>query len=158
MTTFAIIPEAITGLVRLVDGYSTITHEMRADITEYPIETGSRIPDHAVFRPRKVKLEGWVSELTKGQGGAPSAWAEITDICQARRVVKLITPLINYDRMLITKATAPVDVTVGRSLRFEIELQEVLTVDSTISTGSSTPTSDRQTSVARGSVDTRDIL
>ena len=157
MTTFAIIPEYIAEVVGLIDGYSTATHELRAEVTEYPVETGSRIADHVIFQPRKVKLEGWVSELKRGQGGAPSAWGEITNLCRDRKTVKLVTPIMTYDRMVITKATAPVDVTIGRSLRFEIELLEILTLDPLIATGYNTPTSDRQSTNQRGTVDIRDL-
>lgn len=154
MAEFIIVPEEIEPLAGVVDGYTHIEHEVSAQPTQYPVESGFIASDHAVSQPRRVKMTGWASDLTNGRkNSAPRAWRAITDLCAARSLVRLVTPMMAYDSMLIEKAKAPVDVSVGRALRFEIELSEILGVNVSVTAATTTPTSDRLSERQRGTVE-----
>ena len=151
---FIIIPESIDALVGLVDGYSEITHQVNVRATEYPVESGFIASDHAVVEPRRVKLTGWVSEITGGGVNAPEkAWTQIIKLARNRTLVRLATPVMVYENMLIEKAEAPLDETIGRSLRFEMELVEILGVDLSFNTGAQTDTADRLVDRQRGTIE-----
>ena len=124
----------IDPLMGRVDGYLTEEHERNVTKTSYPVESGASLTDHAVREPDKLKLEGWVSDLLPsseaGQGAPVSersvvAWDEIGRLMTAREPLTAVTSLGVSRDMLITKASAPVDRTTGRSLQFTLELEEI---------------------------------
>ena len=124
--------EPLTGVV---DGYLAAEHERSVSTTTYPVESGASLTDHAVRQPDKLKLEGWVSDLMPSSeadrsrplsGRGLAAWSELDRLMNAREPVAVATSLGCYQNMLIVKATAPVDRTTGRALRFTLELEEVL--------------------------------
>ena len=124
----------IDPLVGRVDGYLTEEHERNVTKTSYPVESGASLTDHAIREPDKLKLEGWVSDLLpSGEGGqaAPlpersvAAWEEIGKLMTAREPLTVVTSLGVSRDMLITKASATVDRTTGRALRFTLELEEI---------------------------------
>ena len=67
MAEFIIVPEEIEPLAGVVDGYTHIEHEVSAQPTQYPVESGFIASDHAVSQPRRVKMTGWASDLTNGR-------------------------------------------------------------------------------------------
>ena len=125
---------AVLPLGGVVDGFLSEEHKIRLSKTSYPVEsTGLPLTDHAVIEPRTLKLEGWVSDLLPSTDrGDPSAtrglvaWRQVYELMQTREPVTVVTTLGTYTDMLITSATAPVDRTTGRALRFDLELEEVL--------------------------------
>ena len=137
-TDFAIYsPRAtvIEPLAGRVDGYLSEGHEANVAHTTYPIESGASLTDHAVRRPDKLKLEGWVSDLLPSDTArrnlslaarAEVAWTEINRLMNARQPLTVVTGLKVYRNMLITKASAPVSSSTGYGLRFTLELEEVL--------------------------------
>ena len=118
----------------IVDGFLSEEHKVRLSKTSYPVErTGLPLTDHAVIEPRTLKLTGWVSDLLPTTDrGDPSAtrglvaWRQVYELMQTREPLTVVTTLGTYTDMLITSATAPVDRTTGRALRFDLELEEVL--------------------------------
>ncbi len=127
-------PTAIPAIVSLIDAYVSEEHTLTLATTAHPIESGSSLTDNAVKQPEQLKLSGWVSDLLPVPGAevgplgdrAPDAWAALVKLFEERVPVQVITHLRTYPQMLILKATAPVDVNTGQSLRFTLELQEVL--------------------------------
>ena len=125
----------IEPLVGRVDGYLSEEHEASVSHTSYPVESGASLTDHAVRRPDKLKLEGWVSDLLPADTafrGAPlqqraaEAWGQIDLLMTRRRPLTVTTRLKVYRNMLLTKASAPVNGGTGYGLRFTLELEEVL--------------------------------
>lgn len=120
-------------LIGKVDGWVREEHTLRMERTGHPVESGSTLTDNAVRLPDKLRLAGWVSDLLVAPeiGGPPDparpadAWDAIYQMFSERRPVDVLTRLRVYRSMLITRATAPVDKTSGRALRFELELEEV---------------------------------
>ena len=125
----------IEPLVGRVDGYLSEEHEASVSHTTYPVESGASLTDHAVRRPDKLKLEGWVSDLLPADTafrGAPlqqraaEAWGQIDLLMTRRRPLTVATRLKVYRNMLLTKASAPVNNGTGYGLRFTLELEEIL--------------------------------
>lgn len=126
---------SIVGLSVDVDGYPTEQHELRADITTYPIETGADLVDHAVDQPDKLVLTGWASsaiqlsfatELDTDVDLPRRIWYALDQMKRRRELVTVHTVLGTYDNMIIRKLSANIDVTTGQNLPFTAEFQEVL--------------------------------
>ena len=129
------VPTRIPVLTGKVDAYPTEEHRIEVTTTTYPVESGASLTDNAFKQPERLKLTGWVSDLLPASDAVAnirlddrsrSAWALIIDLMEDRLPVTVVTHLRTYRDMLITKAVAPVDVRTGRSLRFTLDLQEVL--------------------------------
>jgi len=129
---------AIVGLELRVDGYPTESHELRANITMYPIESGAELTDHSVDQPDKLILTGWASSAR--QIGALGFFE--TDIDQPRRtwyvlnqmkrrkeLLTIRTTIGTYSNMIIRKLSANIDSSTGQNLPFTAEFQEVLLRD-----------------------------
>ena len=122
--------------------------------------------DHAVRLPDKLVMKGWVSDLMPADtqsferplaSRGRIAWQHIQRLMNARELVTVATALNTYPHMLITKATAPVDRTTGRALRFTLELNEILFEALTVEPGVLTlvaadggPAEDRTDGIDRG--------
>ena len=157
-------------LAGIVDGYVAAEHERSVSTTTYPVESGASLIDHAVRQPDKLTLEGWVSDLMPSADANQSrpsserglaAWEEIGRLMHARQPVTVTTSLGRSANMLIVKATAPVDRTTGRALRFTLELEELLVQPLIVEEGGlsivpapESPAADRPAEVDRGVVAT----
>ena len=129
---------------------------MSAQPTQYPVESGFIASESRGITAASSENDrlGRPISPTAEKNSAPRAWRAITDLCAARSLVRLVTPMMAYDSMLIEKAKAPVDVSVGRALRFEIELSEILGVNVSVTAATTTtPTSDRLSERQRGTVE-----
>ena len=164
---------AIRALEGRVDGYLSEEHEANVAHTTYPVESGASLTDHALRRPNKLKLEGWVSDLLPSDTAilslplaqrAPAAWREIDRLMNARQPLMVVTGLKVYRNMLLTKASAPVNSSTGLGLRFTLELEEVLfrplrevVGGLTLVPAPTGPAAERTASVNRGQVETRPL-
>ena len=115
-----------------VSGYPTEEHTFEVGLTQYPIESGSSLTDNAVRRQTKIRLEGRVTDLLPGFApGTPEViWSNIFNLAESRAPVVVFTGLRTYENMVLTRASAPVDRTTGKSLHFSLELTEVLFAES----------------------------
>lgn len=136
----AVGPMALLGFV---DGYQTEEHTSRLRKTQYPIETGATLVDHAVNLPKILELVGWVSDVKPlryksetstithvapkpGPERAQTAWQEILKLQSSRIPVRVLTFLGAYDNMLITDASASVSKRTGRGMGVVLTFEEVL--------------------------------
>ena len=136
---FALISQTSTSIAALqgkVDGFPEEEHNLEVSLTGYPVESGATITDHAVKLPDKLTLTGYVSDLLpiEETPNPPNvrnaeAWRTIINLMERRERVSIVTPIRVYRNMIITKATAPISVQTGRSLRFTLELVELIQVD-----------------------------
>ena len=126
---FMLLPERIDALDGIVSGYTEGEHTIENKVTEYPVESGFIASDHTQNLPKTVTLTGWASKLAANKGDATTAWEAIVKLMEEGTLVKLATPLHVYDNMVIRSASAPFNKDLGRSLRFEITLQEIRGVD-----------------------------
>ena len=152
----------IPVLEHRVDAYPVEEHRLDLATTEHPVESGNELTDNAVKRREHLRLQGWVSDLLPARGNERTlgdsgltgiisnivssrartnsvdrpadTWGEIIQLMENRTPITVVTALRTYRNMLIVRAVAPVDVTTGhRSLRFTIDLAEVLFTDTELS-------------------------
>jgi len=133
-TDVVILPgrDDIPALVGTVDLYPVEEHDIGADVTRYPVESGASLTDNVVIRPKRVRLSGRVANLLPSagnnvyEGRAADAWQTLIWLMERRERMTISTLLGDYDDMVITRLKAPVDVRTGLSLDFEVELSEIL--------------------------------
>lgn len=132
---FALYPLGRTFIQPLfgqVDGYPSEEHEMNTSSTEFPVEDGSSITDNVIKRPDKLQLTGWVSDITPFPGvpltidRSTAVWGQILAMMNSKTLITVITHLRVYNNMIINRVRAPVNRTTGRSLRFTIDLREII--------------------------------
>lgn len=122
----------------VVDLYDTEAHQLRISKTSQPIETGSSITDNAIIEPRRLTMQGFVSNIAPPEFvvsvPAPErgkeAWARIVTLAEKREPVTILTMLELYENFLITGLDSRVDSATGTSLEFVIQLEEILFADS----------------------------
>ena len=144
---FGLVGVTTTGPVALfgwVDGWLGESHRARVNKTEIPIERSASFTDHAVKRPTRIVLDGWVSDVvplaywkygddavTRAATPSPSrpteAWRTIERVMAAFEPMRVFTHLGIYRDMLIVDAEAHVDKTTGLGVRCTITLEEVFT-------------------------------
>ena len=144
---YGLVGVTTTGPVALfgwVDGWLGESHRARVNKTEIPIERSASFTDHAVKRPTRIVLDGWVSDVvplaywkygdtavTPAARPSPSrpteAWRTIERVMAAFEPMRVFTHLGIYRDMLIVDAEAHVDKTTGLGIRCTITLEEVFT-------------------------------
>lgn len=128
----------IAALAGRVDVYTSERHTFTQASTEVPVESGSVLTDQAVAKRATLRLVGVTSDVLPAPGNtlspdrATDTWNAIARLIQENVVVTVVTALRVYRDMLIGQATAQVDETTGRSLRFTLDLAEVLFTDTEI--------------------------
>ena len=133
---FALYPKTQTSIAVLgsgrIDGYFSEEHRVGLRKTKYPVESGATLTDNAVSIPERLRLEGLVSDLLPAPGNtlspdrAPDTWAAIVSLAKARTTFDVVTALKVYENMLVVRAEAPRNNTTGNSLRFTLDLEELL--------------------------------
>lgn len=121
----------------LIDVALTETHEFEADVTEYPVESGSSISDNIRSKPIMVTMEGLVSnspleEIAKYRI-APAepvadAYAMLLDVRDKREPVTIRTSLGTFENMALQSLSIPRDGSRGDALRFTAKFQQIQTV------------------------------
>lgn len=96
-------------------------HNSEIEIAEIPIETGSRITDHAFVLPKRVTLE-------IADRNAVTTFNALVTLQESRVPFTLITGLKVYKNMLISRIDPERDKDSARILRGTADLQEVVIV------------------------------
>lgn len=124
--------------LRVVDGYLSDQHGLEVAFTEYAVESGSSLVDHATVRPERLQLEGFVSnmypsagvnESAPGQERAGIAFRFIREHMYRREPVGVETPLRMYEDMLVVGFSTVQDENTGRGMVFTLSMVEVQFVD-----------------------------
>ena len=134
---------AVEGIILFVDGFPERQHKLTSRIGDEPLEDGRSAVDHVVKAPTSVVLTGIVSDY-KGTARVQAAWQAIEELHSKEEPVKVITEWQVYDEMVIKRCDG---VPIGRGLRFELELRQILRVSG--STGPAVPAA-AQSGVASG--------
>ncbi len=90
-----------------------------AEVTQYPIEDGLNVSDHAALRPTTLSIDGMVTGT-----GAASTFASIEG-WQKDRLLVTYSGRRTYRDFVIKEFRPTEDVTIGDGFRFVITLQEV---------------------------------
>ena len=161
---FALYPRTRTSIevlgTGLIDGYSSEEHRVGLRKTRYPVESGLTLTDNAVVNPERLRLEGLVSDLLPAPGNelvadrGTNLWNAIVALERDRTPFDVVTPIRVYRNMLIVRAEVPRNNRTGESLRFILDLEELLlgqTEVAMIPPGQATgPAQDRTTTVDGG--------
>ena len=116
---------AVQGLTLYVDGYTNRSHELTSRVGGEPIEDGRDVTDHVVAAPGLILLTGIASDL-KGGERPTAAWQAVKQLHKNAEPVRIVTEWETLDEVVILRAKGTA---VGRGLRFELELQEILRVE-----------------------------
>lgn len=125
----------IDGLAGIIDLWPEEAHSLSVSKTSYPVESGLSGTDNAVVEPKRLVLMGWVSDLRPlidglvtipGPGRPKEAWSRIKELMEKLEPVTVITTLAMYENMLITAIDSTVNEDTGKTLRFNIVLEEIL--------------------------------
>ena len=125
-------------------------HESMLEITDYPIENGANVSDHAFMRPKRLSLEIAAED-------AAVTWNALVLFQESRIPFYMVTGLTIYSNMLIERLTAHRDIETSTILRGRAELKEVIIAttasapvngQSAGSTPSGTPGGDNSTGAA----------
>jgi len=110
-------------------------HNYSSRVTNYPIEDGSTLSDHIINEPTTLNLEGIVTDsplaIFPTFNRSVKAFNQLVDLHRKRVVIKVVSGIKVYEKMVITSLDVPREVLTGQSLRFNIQLQEVI-LDSTV--------------------------
>lgn len=96
-------------------------HTSTLEITEIPIETGSKITDHAVVMPKAVTLD-------IAGANASATYEALIRFQESRFPFTLVTGLKIYRNMLLKRVDADRDPNSARILKARVDLQEVILV------------------------------
>ena len=153
--------------------YVTEAHETKQTVTQYPIESGSNLIDHAQSLPDKLTLTGIITSIateethigtsiTVPDDEAPRrGWYALNRLMKDRRLVTVITLLGHYSNMQVRKLKADVNNSTGVNLLFTMELQELVLLDELSGLGVPKATTgdaaDRQATQSQGRVTTKTV-
>jgi hypothetical protein len=117
-------------------------HDLTATVCSHPVQNGEPITDHIQPQPTKVKLQVLVTEYSIKDG--PGGWRgnsfdlsvsrgrttldAFRSIFENRMSCTLVTVLTTYDNMVLTRVGAPRDGASGEAQVFEVEAQQIRTV------------------------------
>lgn len=124
----------------VIDATIRENHELSAEVTEHPVESGSTISDHIFNAPIRVLLEGEVTDspvqlfnFSVGERRL-EAYAQFLEIRKAREPVTLVTGLSVYSDMVMTSLSMPQEVGTGKRLQFTAEFQQIEVVETETTT------------------------
>lgn len=155
-------------------------HGAELDVTEFPVEQGVAITDHARPKPRELTIEGVVSNTpinttqtrsatttagtivqttnqtvdVRGQPGyAEGAYQILLDLYTNPQLVTVVTQLETYTDMVMVSLKVPRDAQVGDVLKFTAKFRNVrLVTNSTTMVATKQPKAQKKAS--KGSVAT----
>lgn len=118
-------------------------HTIEMEVTDYPVETGVSVTDHAFMKPYKVRMTLGVTnhQLAPYDGGfgladvrITNAFRKLTDLMLTREPFDLQTGLKLYNNMLCTYLHVIQNASSANALVFECDLREIVIVNTEIVT------------------------
>lgn len=120
-----------------LDATITESHEMSAEVTEFPIEEGSNISDNRRKNQRRLTLDGVVAsaptsllQLTGPDAplSVPEGFKALEELHEADELITVVTKLRTYENMLINSITVPRSNENGEAVFFSIEFTQAILV------------------------------
>jgi hypothetical protein len=143
-------PEFVMINSYLIDVSISEDHTFDAEVTDYPVESGSSFADHIRKKPITVTMDGLVpnnpfgnialkrksageqqafsvlgqpSDL--GKAAASEAYAVLLSVWNAGEPVTIRTSLGTFERMAMTSLSIPRDAQTGDALKFSASFQQI---------------------------------
>ena len=134
---FLIYQQIASEIVQLSGVISAIPeedHVAQVGTSDYPIETGATLTDHAFIKPIQLTITGLVSSLFAINAGSlvgtyrdKEAWQQMLQLLDRRSFVTAVTTLAEYENMIIESIEARKNSQEGiGGLRFSMQLKQVL--------------------------------
>lgn len=111
-------------------------HERKNRVTQWPIEDGSSISDHIANEPKRLTMDGLITDSPLGSlerlepARTLDAYRLLMQMWRDRDVLEVVTQLETYYNMAIEQITVPKSVTNGQGLRFNVALVQIRKVTS----------------------------
>ena len=136
---------SVAGIAQL-EGYLSDEHTVSMALTEYPVETGASLVDHAVREPFELALEAYVSGVRRGVLPDPSAqltalenpartiapdvsvssaFAELVQIMNQRQLLRVSFDAGVYTDMMLVSLRRRRDASRANGLRVSLVLREL---------------------------------
>lgn len=108
-------------------------HERKSNVTDHPIESGSKITDHVILQPEELNLTGFVTDARPEIAGARlgrtlNAFSTLEDAWNAGQPMTVITGYRTYQNMIITDMRLPKNQ--PSSMQFKIKMRGITIVQS----------------------------
>lgn len=131
----------------VLDAVLSEQHSSSAEVTQFPVETGTNISDHVRQQPDKLRIEGVVSNTplqsrvasasdvfaTDMKAGiystrAQEVYAKLIAIKESATMATISTELKSYGSMVLQTLEAPRNAETGDSMHFTADFVHVITV------------------------------
>lgn len=106
--------------------YLSVEHSLVQDTTSYPVESGAKIGDHAVRRPNRLNLEGFVGSLRYGNQVGVQVWEGLLSVADDHTLLTVATSYATYQDMLLRQAVLLEGT--DAAARFRLEMEQILRV------------------------------
>ena len=125
----------ILGGIQIVpDTYTTATHGVTVQATQFPVENGQTVTDHAIVAPRTVSLDMVVTPWPLSGLAIPSAgedrpelvWGALLLAAERRRQVTVDVDGQTYSPALVVGLTRNHVWEDGTAYRFQLQIQEII--------------------------------
>ncbi len=154
----------------ILDATLSEVHTKTNIVTSHPVEDGSVISDHIQRQPEKIEITGLVSDspivwlaslfasspiaddLTHPFDRADLAYTEVLDMMDSGNMYDVITPLREYENMVVAGVTVTKDGATGNTVPLAIRLEEVITVETKTVAAPVTDTTPKKPPVDKGRV------
>lgn len=124
------------GVKYFPDCVTEINHDMRNEVSEYPVEDGETISDHVQKRNRTFSfsaqyspynLNVWVDDkiAQDPQSRVQEAYRALIGLRDNRTVFTFVSKYDSYPNCVITNLSIPVTPDQGNSLRFSAEITQL---------------------------------
>lgn len=138
----------LTGIV--IDATVTETHLSECDVTKNPVEGGAPVTDHVQVLPKKLTIEGVISDtplgfafigniqnlvrsvttIFGGRSRSQDAYDDLVRLQTSKRPFTVITNLKKYDNMIMASLSVPRTSQTSGAIHFTAEMQEIIIVES----------------------------
>lgn len=108
-------------------------------LTQFPVESGATITDHAIIEPKKYQLIGSIANMRSIGSASPTSgffgndarttYEELVQLQQQRTTFTVVAGLITYENLLIESISANQDKDTFNSLLFSATLVEILVAE-----------------------------
>jgi hypothetical protein len=123
----------------MIDAVVSETHNLSAEVSEYPTEGGRNLVDHKRIKPLMLNLDGVISDTPLGEaltrqrqqetGGitTPSAWGyeRLEQLHRANKPLTITTSLRAYANMVLVDLSITREAATGRALAFTVSAQQI---------------------------------